>query len=69
MTKLTETYLNMRKGSISEDDQSNAEYWNQEAERNRRQGGKPLPNEWNIFGPKDTPAPKAAPPKPNKPNK
>jgi len=45
------------------DDESNSSYWNQEAERNRAKGGKPLPNEFNIFGNKQqAPAPSAAAP-------
>ena len=56
------------RSSATSDDDSNASYWNREAERNRAQGGKPLPNEFNIFGKKDeapaAPAPKAAAPLP-----
>ena len=37
------------KSAATPENQSNAEYWNQEAERNRAQGGKPLPNEFNLF--------------------
>ena len=48
----------------SYDDDSNSAYWNKEAERNRAQGGKPLPNEFNIFGKKETPAPAAPSPAP-----
>jgi hypothetical protein len=50
--------------SIKEaDDESNSSYWRQEAERNRARGGKPLPNEFNLFGNKQqAPAPTAAAP-------
>jgi len=59
------------RSSATSDDDSNASYFNREAERNRAQGGKPLPNEFNIFGKKDeapaASAPKAAAP-PSRPS-
>ena len=35
--------------SAATPDKSNSEYWSKEAERNRAQGNKPLPNEFNLF--------------------
>jgi len=49
--------------SARNDDDSAASYWNKEAERNRAQGGKPISNEFNIFGSKPA-APAPAAPKP-----
>lgn len=37
------------KSAATPENQSNADYWSKEAERNRAQGGKPLPNEFNLF--------------------
>ena len=37
------------KSAATPENQSNADYWTKEAERNRAQGGKPLPNEFNLF--------------------